>query len=150
MAYSSNLPAVRAQMAHARDMGLIAAAEVGITNTRNAFTPDYYTGGQYSEGATRAAVTRTEPFDGPEGRAIKYGTNLKYNLWYEVGFNQRLWVWFDEKRGRWYSRPGPTRFVRKPIWMPVFVDSQPEMVAAFDRTFWRFMNQRPVSEAADD
>lgn len=150
MAYTSNFAAVRAQMDRARDAALIAAAHVGINNTKRAFIPEYYTGGLWATGDTINSITRSEPFSAPEGRAIRYGSSLKHNLWWEVGFNQRLRVWFDEKTGRWYSAPGPTQFVRKPIWVPVFFESQGEMIAAYTRTWQRFMTAgNQASEAAD-
>ena len=139
MSYQSNWANVKARMEAARDAGLVAAAYVGITNTKRRLVPDYYTGGQWATGQTLNSITRTEPFDGPDGRAIQYGTALKRALYWEVGFNQRLHVWYDEKKGRWFSKPGPTRFVRKEIWAPVFLESQEELLAAYTRVFERMM-----------
>lgn len=112
--WRSNADAVRARLAQGVDRGLIAAAEV-VRQTVSSELRSGYTTGQWVTPHVALSVTYGTPEGAP--RFIRVGTNVMYALFWELGFHQRLRVWKDQA-GRWHSRPGPTRFVRREIWVP--------------------------------
>jgi hypothetical protein len=50
-------------------------------------------------------------------------------------------VWYDERKKRWYSRPGPTRFRRVEHWRLALEESQQAMTEAFYAAFFRTMRE---------
>jgi hypothetical protein len=121
----------------AEDSGLDAAAQVGVNAMRKSLRPGY-TSGDFRTGESVRHVTKGLPFTEGATRAIRYGTDLLYNLFWELGFRQRLWVWRDRKTGKWYSRrDSPTRFVRVEKWRPAFIVNRQRMAAAYNRVFKR-------------
>jgi hypothetical protein len=140
MGYQSNRGAVEALLDQAIDNGLRAAGPVLINAIKEGYNPPHYFTGWAAEhgkltGNLLNSPVMTEPHDDGDGRAIRVFTNYKVAEYWEVGFNQRLWVWYDEKLGRWFSRPGPTRFVRYEVWRPAFLRTLDEQRAAFERVF---------------
>lgn len=127
MAYQSNLAAVQAQMHRARDAGLIAAAQVVVNAVKEGLAGGY-TSGDFVTGASVNAVTRTDPMDENGVRIIRVGTNLLYNLFWEIG---HLNIFLR-------------RFVRKEVWVPRLLSTAEEQALAFSRTFVRFMDQGPL------
>lgn len=133
--YTSKLPSVVTQLQQATDAALIACGDEMVGTMQRTIPPDYYTGGKWSTGLLTASIHRGEPFDGSAGRAIQYGTDRMYALFWEVGFHQRLRVWFSKKTQRWYSAPGPTRFVRKEIWLPTLFASTAVLQSLYTQVF---------------
>jgi hypothetical protein len=122
MSYQSNLPAIRSRMAEASKAGLIAAVHVPMNKTAQDLASGF-TSGAFTQGVSKAAVNRSEPFEVPGGFAILYGTHLLYNLYWTLGhFNL-------------FTR----RFERVDKWTPHFYGSRSEQMAAFQRTYQRFM-----------
>lgn len=132
MPYKSNLPAVEAQMNRARDAALIAAAQVPLNAIKEELAGGY-TSGDFVTGASLNAATRTDPVTEDGVRVIRIGTNLLYNLFWEIG-HLNLFT---------------GKFERKEIWVPKLLSTAQEQALAFARTFARFMDQPRFSEAAD-
>lgn len=114
--WKSNIPAVQARLALGIDRGLIAAAEV-VRQTVSSELRLGYTTGEWVTPHVALTVTYGSPENQGTVRVIRVGTNVMYALYWEVGFHMRLWVWRTPD-GRWHSRPGPTKFMRREIWVP--------------------------------
>ena len=123
MSYKSNLPAVKSQMRRASEAGLIAAVQVPINKTKDDLRGGF-TSGDFTSGASVAAVTHNEPFETPDGLAILYGTSLLHNLYWTLG-HRNAWT---------------RRFERVDKWTPHFYGSRDEMLVAYQRTYARFMS----------
>lgn len=120
MSYQSNLPAVVARLRRARSAGLIAAATVLINAVKRGLQGGY-TSGDFVTGASINAVTRSEP-DLVNGE-ILVGTNLMYNLFWELGhFNL-------------FTR----RFERVEVWYPAMTSNREQIQAAYARAYAREM-----------
>ena len=144
MPYESNSQMVLALIQRAIDDGLRAAGQVVINAVKEDYhPPEYFTGWANAHGALTGTLlnspTMTEPEEDGDGRAIRVGTDYEIAKYWELGFHQRLWVWYDEKAGRWFSRPGPTRFVRYEVWRPAFLRTLEAQQAAFAQVFERTM-----------
>jgi hypothetical protein len=120
--YKSNLPTIEARFRQARGASLIAAVQIPMNKTAEDLAKGF-TSGNFTQGVSKAAVNRSEPFDTAEGMAILYGTDLLYNLWWTVGHHNL------------FTR----RFERVDKWTPHFYGSRDEMMAAYQRTYSRFM-----------
>jgi hypothetical protein len=142
--YDSRRREVEARLQQAVDQGLRAAAQVALNAVKEEYNPPhYFTGWGHAHGTLTGTLlnspTMTEPYDLEGDRAISVGTNYKVAAYWELGFHQRLWVWFDEKLGRWFSREGPTRYVRHEVWRPAMEKSAGRQREAFQRQFDRAM-----------
>lgn len=132
MAYRSNLPHVFTLLGDARRGGLIAAAEV-LKNEVKSGLRGGYTSGDYVTGNVMNSVTRSEPEITPSQGEIKVGTNVKYALFWELGF----WKWpayFSKQLQRWVSVPGVRNqrtYHRKEVWMPALTSSADRLRAAY-------------------
>lgn len=140
MSWTSNVPAIKAKMREATDEGLRAAAQVGVNATQKALAGGWarmaWPGPPSPTGTLSASVRHGEPFDAGTSRAILYGTDVRYAIWWELGFNK--WpARFSEKLQRWYSYPGPTTFYRHEVWVPLFYQLRPEFLAASQRAYAR-------------
>lgn len=92
---------IQAAVRRGKRDGLILAAQLYINAMRRALRGGY-TSGAFVSGATVAHVTRTDPVPrGAEDWQLSVGTNLLYNLYWELGhhnlFTRRferveLWV----------------------------------------------------------
>jgi hypothetical protein len=118
----SHLDEFRRRHERAVDAGLVAAAYV-LTNAVKQQLRGGYTSGDFVTGRSVNAVTRSEPTIINGVRVIRVGTNLLYNLYWELGFTS---AW-DGK----YHR------VEK--WRPAFVESQQEQSEAFGASYKRAM-----------
>ena len=142
--YDSRRHEVEARLREAIDQGLRAAGQVVINAVKEDYNPPhYFTGWAAAHGALTGTLlnspTMTEPHDDGGARAIRVGTNYLVAAYWELGFHQRLWVWYDEKRARWFSRPGPTQWVRYERWRPAFERTVDAQQAAFQRVVARAM-----------
>jgi hypothetical protein len=140
MPVNSNRDAVEARMRQAEADALIAAGNV----YRNAMTEALqggYTSGAFYSGMQGIAgsVSVSEPQRDPEGAYIVVGTNVEYAKYWELGFNRRLWVWFDEKRQQWFSRPGPTVYERVEKWRPTLESKAAEIIAKYASVYGKLM-----------
>ena len=118
MPYSSNLPAITSRMKAARGQGLLAAAAV-VENEVKERLRGGYTSGDFVTGASLAAVAHSEPQEDGEGAFILVGTNLFYNLFWELG-HMNLFT---------------HRFERKEVWMPALLSTRQQQLAAFQRVY---------------
>lgn len=137
MPYSSNLSDVLSRMRAARDAALIAQAEVVRTAVKEGVRGGYVTGA-FVTGHALNSVKRTEPYDGEGGRAVSVFSDVKYMLFWEVGFVPARGV-FSPGIGR--LTQGPIGMRRKEVWAPALYNTTPEQLAAFNRVFARFMGQ---------
>jgi hypothetical protein len=120
MTYQSNLSAVAAKLRAARFAGLIAVAEVVITEVKNRLRGGY-TSGNFVTGFVMNSVTRSEPSEGENGAFILVGTNVMYALYWEVG----------------HANIFTKKFERQEVWMPALLQTRNEQIAAFQRAFLR-------------
>lgn len=128
--WTSNLAAVQARHERAVQAGLIAAAQVYVNAMRVRLSRGYTTG-RYTHGLSANAVTRSEPERRGDAWGVRVGTNVSYAIYYELGFQRRLIRYYSEKLQRWFSRPGPTEYVRVELWVPTMVREAQAMAAAF-------------------
>lgn len=122
MPYQSNLSAVQEQMNRARDAGLVAAGEVYRTALKQNLRGGYKTG-FWVTGETLNSIKITVPYDGADGRGVSVYTELMTALYWFAGHNNI------------FTR----KFERVDKWTQPMVDTAPEQVAAFERTYRRFM-----------
>lgn len=122
MPYQSNLPAITQRMRQATDAGLIAAAHVVINQVQQGLRGGY-TSGAFVTGHVMASVHRSEPMQEAGGAFILVGTDVLYALYWEVGHRNL------------FTR----KFERKEVWMPALLSTRSEQMAAFLRTYQRFM-----------
>ena len=122
MSYQSNLPQVTARHKAATAAGLLAAAAVVETKVKESLAGGY-TSGAFVTGNVMNSVNHSEPEIGPNGAFILVGTDVMYALYWEVGhFNL-------------FTR----KFERVEKWMPAFLGSRAEQMAAFQRVYARLM-----------
>jgi len=114
-AWRSNVPAVKRALMEGENRGLIAAAQI-LVNAVKLGLRGGYTSGAFTTGLSSNSVTHSPPILGPRGMFILVGTNLPYNLFWEVGHYNL------------FTR----RYERVPVWMPAFQRSQGTMRAAFN------------------
>ena len=122
--YKSNLPNVLAQMARARDAGLVAAGEVVRTEVKKGLRGGY-TSGAFVTGNVWNSVRRTDPMDTEQGRGVAVFSEVNYALFWEVG-HQNLFT---------------GKYERVEVWHPALLNTAPEQLAAFNRVFARFMGE---------
>lgn len=145
MPYRSNSAAIAAKLQRAMDAGLQAAGQVVINAVKEGYNPpQYFTGWAHAHGMLTGTLlnspTMTEPYDVPGGRALKVGTDYQVAAYWELGFWQRQWVWYDEKTGSFKSRAdGPVAWTRHEVWRPAFEATLDQQRAAFERVFGRVM-----------
>jgi hypothetical protein len=133
MARRSNFDAVAMRYARARMAGLIAAAQTVLTPIRRELRKGF-AGGAFRDGNSALHATRSEP-DLARGE-IRVGTDLDYNLYWEVG---HLNIFMDGPiEGVHGVRTAPIR--RKEVWGPALVDHAERMRAAYARAFDRVWN----------
>ena len=120
--YKSNLPQIEQRMRAARFAGLIASAEVVINAVKEGLRGGY-TSGRFVTGHVLNSVNRSEPGEDGRGAFILVGTDVNYALFWEVG-HQNIFT---------------GRFERKEVWMPAFLRTRPDQLAAFQRVYARFM-----------
>jgi len=104
--YRSNIPRLVDALRRARADALIAATQVHINGFKRALAGGY-TSGDFVSGNTLNHVTRTDPQDIGDEMRIAVGTNLMYNLYWELG-HINLFL---------------RRFVRVEIWLPTFLQN---------------------------
>lgn len=122
MPYQSNLPAVTQRMQQATAAALLAAAAVVENEVKEGLRGGFKTG-DFVTGLSVASVTHSEPQRDAEGAFILVGTSLLYNLYWELGHLSR-WT---------------RRFERKEVWMPALLSTRAQQLAAYQRTYLRFM-----------
>lgn len=146
MAYKRNkrkLPLAERQR-RATNEALKASADFAVLHMKETIPPDYFTGGEYSQGDLVASIARTRVFVG-SGRKkyIKYGSYGKagrYARWWERGFWKHPAIYL-RKANRWITRRNKSRAVwyHKPIWKPEFQKIEPEMIRIFRRVYRRIL-----------
>jgi hypothetical protein len=152
MPYESNLPDVLARFARANDAGLIAAgAALQGAVKREYNPPEYFIGAAararryprsiHPTGLLINSVTVTAPYDAGAGaRAVSVGTNVKYAVYWELGWMPRFGVRVvDPETDRAFVVPkqGPRRLLRHEVWAPAMVKSGERVRAAYQRGFQR-------------
>lgn len=147
MPYKSNRAAVEALMAQATDAGLKAAADVALTAVKEGYhAPQFFTGWSASHGGDKGKMIESAQMDEPHNergeRTIRIGTNYFVARFYELGFHQRTWVWFSAKLGRFFSKEGPTRFVRHEVWRPAFERTTAQQGEAFAQAYQQTMESQ--------
>lgn len=120
--WTSNLDSFSRRGDGAIQAGLIAAAEV-LKNAVKKNLRGGYTSGDFATGRSMNSVTRSEPERGFGGFFIRVGTNLLYNLYWELG-HRNVFL---------------RQFVRVEKWRPALLDSREAQRAAFARVFTRVM-----------
>ena len=114
-AWRSNVPAVKRALMEGQNPGLIAAAQILVNEVKLGLRGGY-TSGAFTVGLSTGAVTRSPPILGPRGMFVLVGTNLKYNLYWELGHKNI------------FTR----RYERVRVWMPAFERKRFAMRAAFN------------------
>lgn len=137
MIYTSYSDDVEGQLLKAIDAGLIAAAATYQAEVKERLAPGY-TSGDYVTGTSLGEVAVTAPEDDGEGRAVRVGTNLLYNLYWELGWTPQLVTQMAGLAGGTVHAP----IYRKEIWRPALVDTQGRQFTAFERAFGFVMNKR--------
>lgn len=122
--WTSNAPAFKRDADAAERKALLAAAYV-LKNAVKRALRGGYTSGDFVTGLSVNSVTNSEPERDTTGWAIRVGTNLKYNLFWELGHRNA------------YLR----RFVRVEKWRPALMDSREPMRAAYARVWKREMGK---------
>lgn len=116
-AWQSNIPAVLTRLQVAKRDALIVAAQLYVNEMKRRLAGGY-TSGDFVTGATVNHVTRTAPRVEPGGEvSIGVGTNLPYNLYWELGFHSI------------FTR----RFERVELWVPTFRALAPQMAQLYSR-----------------
>lgn len=105
-------------MDDAAQKGLLAAA-YPVSNAVKKNLRGGYTSGDFVTGQSVNHVTIGQVFQDAVGWAIKVGTDLLYNLFWELGHNNI------------YLR----KFVRVEKWRPALLDSRFESMQAFNRVY---------------
>jgi hypothetical protein len=124
MTWTSNLSELNRLFDHAEDAGLVAAAQVGVTATKKALIGGY-TSGEFATGESARNVKSSAPYQDGIGRAIRYGTNLLFNLFWELGHHNI------------FTR----KFERVEKWVPTFNANHENMRAAYARAFQRVIDK---------
>lgn len=155
MAYHSNVAPVKAMLGRAARAGLVAAVQPPRTRVMRELKKGFTTGKwRHAMEGILGRVAVTPPFLRNGKLTILLGlrkfAGYEYGLAWELGFRQRLVVWFDEKRQQWVSPktlrrrkkgggieevPNPTRFVRKEIWRPALLETAAQQQRAFVRAY---------------
>lgn len=117
-AWRSNLPALTRAMDEAAQKGLQAAA-YPVSNAVKRNLRGGYTSGDFVTGQSVNHVTIGQVFRDGTGWAIQVGTDLLYNLFWELGHNSI------------FTR----RFERVEKWRPALLDSRFESAQAFNRVY---------------
>lgn len=122
MPWESRAPIVRQRYVEAQRKGLLAAAYVGRNAVVKALRGGY-TSGDFVTGHSVNAVTIGEPVWNGSGWEVAVGTNLLYNLFWELG-HMNIFL---------------RHYVRVEKWRPAALDSRLEAIEAFSRVFARVM-----------
>jgi hypothetical protein len=130
-AFRSNLSAFLRDSDNAEQAGLKAGAYV-LSNAVKRNLKGGYTTGDFVTGASVNHVTIGQVFYEGRGWAIKVGTDLLYNLYWEVGFTPARGV-YSPGIGR--NTQGPIMFQRVEKWRPALVDNREEIRAAYTRVY---------------
>lgn len=136
----------------ATDAGLIAAASVYQGEMKDRLgqgfphvpaAPDYVPG-KYVTGHSARSVVVADPEWVGDDRVIKVGTNLMYNLYWELG-------WSPAAIREVAHLPEGT--YRSEVWLPTFLEMREEMRQAFAVAAQAYMARRVepniINEAAD-
>ncbi len=100
--------------------GLIAAANVLVNQVKRNLKGGY-TSGDFVTGLSLNSVTKSEPVRDGNEWSITVGTNLLYNLYWELGHHNI------------FTR----KYERVEKWRPALMDSKDAMSAAFNRVYMR-------------
>ncbi len=122
--WTSSLAAFSRDNDDAERDGLLAAAYV-LKNAVKRALRGGYTSGDFVTGLSVNSVAHSEPERDTAGWAIRVGTNLKYNLYWEIGHRSAFL----------------RKFVRVEKWRPAFFDSREPMRAAYARQWQRTMSK---------
>jgi hypothetical protein len=118
VSYDSNVPTITAKMRRARAAGLTAAGQVVVDAVKEAIRGGF-TSGDFDTGESVDNVKTTAVIDSADGAHIRIGTELVYNLVWELGhFNI-------------YSR----QFERKEVWLPTLHATRAQQLDAYQRAF---------------
>jgi hypothetical protein len=122
MSYQSNVPNISVKMKAARKAGLEAAGQVVVDAVKEALRGGF-TSGDFDTGESVENVKMTAVSDDGNTASIRIGTDLVYNLVWELG---HLNV---------YSR----KFERKEVWIPTLFATRPQQLAAYTAAYQRVM-----------
>jgi hypothetical protein len=122
MPWKSNIPAIKSRHTQGVENGLLAAAAVLEAKVKEGLKGGY-TSGRFVTGHVMASVNHSDPTVGPNGAYILVGTDVMYALFWEIG-HQNRWT---------------RKFERVEVWMPAFLDTRSEQMAAFQRVYRRTM-----------
>jgi hypothetical protein len=112
--WTSNTPAVLAALREGNRRGLLAAAMVYKNRVKRDLAGGY-TSGDFVTGTSVNHVTNTLPIVTPAGGRIVVGTNLMYNLYWELGHHNLFTGHYERVR----------------IWVPALVEERLAMLSAF-------------------
>lgn len=116
MSYESNKPAIVGKLQQANAAGVLAAGLV-VEEAVKAGLEGGFTSGDFDTGESVRGVQHTEPAPTTDGVAVRVGTDIQMNLYWEIGgYNA-------------YTR----KFERKEVWMPALVSTRPQQIDAFTR-----------------
>lgn len=130
MPYRSFTVGAMQRVLEATDAGLVAAASVYQTEMKDRLgqgfphapaAPGYFPGKYVTGHSARSVVVASPEWDGGN-RVIRVGTNLMYNLYWELGWS-----------------PAPIREVaflpegtyRSEVWLPTFFETREQQMQAF-------------------
>lgn len=116
--WRSNLPAFNRASDEGDKAGLLAGAYV-LSNAVKRALKGGYTSGDFVTGQSVNHVTIGQVYREGMGWAIKVGTDLLYNLFWELG-HQNIYL---------------RRFVRVEKWRPALMDSRLEIRNAYNRVY---------------
>lgn len=138
MGWSSKIPALVQRLEQADRQGLTAAQQVVLNQVKRDLRGGYTTG-DFVTGASVSAATKSEPERTDTGHVGRVGTNLLYNLFWEIGFTPARGV-FSPGMNR--ITQGPIQHQRKEIWVPALYSTRDQQIAAYRRVMLRALGNR--------
>lgn len=123
--WTSNLEKFIAAKDQAAQGGLTAAAYLLMNQVKRNLKGGYKSG-DFVTGNSINAVTKSEPERDGDGWAISVGTNVLYNLFWELGHHNT------------FTR----KYERVEKWRPALMDSKDAMGAAFNRVHARVLKEQ--------
>jgi hypothetical protein len=118
MTLTSHVPQVAEKMKQARRAGLMAAGQVVVDAVKEAIRGGF-TSGDFDTGESVENVRMTDVSEDGNGASIRIGTDLVYNLVWEIG---HLNI---------YSR----QFERKEVWLPTLLSTRQQQLEAYTTAF---------------
>jgi hypothetical protein len=131
MGWTSNIPAVVRRLDAADRAGLVAMQGI-VQNEVKKGLRGGYTSGNFVTGQSVNSVTRSEPERTATGHTGKVGTNLLYNLFWELGHRNI------------FTR----RFERVEVWVPALYNTRAQQIDAYQRVVSRMLGGQVTATEA--